>query len=861
MQPDPNQVKKESGNRIGVGHSGDYVVHKLKANGPNELRFPNRYMVDDWAEGDQSRVQVNPAKLEALGIFQEDPVLIKGRFKKQTHAIVIASEDCDPTKIKMCKQIRKNCNVNVGDIISLHAAADSLQYSKKIKILPFSDDIKGVTGDIFDLYIRPFFKDKFRPVTQGDCFVLPGGTKPIEFKIVLTEPLPACIVADGGEIFFEGDPVDREEDEKARKDLIGYSDLGGIEKELQMIREMVELPLKHPILFENLGIKPPRGILLHGPPGCGKSTIGRAIANETGAFFLLINGPEIMSAMAGESEKNLRMAFEKADEEARTSGCAIIFIDEIDVIGGSREQSRGEVEKRIVSQLLTLMDGIKPRSNVLVMAATNRPNSLDASLRRFGRFDREIALGVPDGSGRLHILQLKTRKMKLAEDVDLEWIAENANGYVGADIAQLCTEAAMLCIREKAELIDYQSSDLPEGMLEAMKVEMKHFKTALGVCNPSTLRDTFVEIPKTSWADIGGLHDVKKTLKELIQFPIQYAEQYERLGVEPSRGCLFFGPPGNGKTLLAKAIANECQTNFISVKGPELMSMWVGESERGVRQVFDKARQAQPCVLFMDELDSVAKHRGGGGGGGEGVNDRMLNQLLTEIDGVGSKKNVFVIGATNRPDTIDPALIRGGRLDQLIYIGMPDYEGRISVLKAALRKSKVAPDVDLAQIAAVTEGYSGADLAEVTQKTVQMAIRDSVGEFNKQMTKLNMERQIKEQKKEKIDETYFEKRQQEIESQFGSGILTKRHFELAVRQSRQSVSDTDVKRYEAFKQQFCDASQGGYASNPKVADFKFVDGGFVPPAPVVEKIEPIAQQKPAESKRGLPKNAGEDEFF
>lgn len=316
-------------------------------------------------------------------------------------------------------------------------------------------------------------------MTQGDCFLLEGGNKPIEFQVVLTEPDTACIVATGGEIFFDGEPIDRDEDDKKRKDLLGYSDLGGINKELAQIKELVELPLRHPILFENLGIKPPKGILMHGPPGCGKSSIGRAIANETGAFFLLINGPEIVSAMAGESEKNLRMAFEKADEEAAKQGCAIIFIDEIDVIGGSRESARGEVEKRIVSQLLTLMDGIKPRTNVLVLAATNRPNSLDPSLRRFGRFDREICLGVPDGPGRLQILQIKTRKMKLGDDVDLNYLAENATGFVGADLAQLCTEAAMLCIREKAELIDYEDSKLPEGMLESMKISQKHFKAAL----------------------------------------------------------------------------------------------------------------------------------------------------------------------------------------------------------------------------------------------------------------------------------------------------------------------------------------------------------------------------------------------
>ncbi|KAH0576258.1 Cell division protein 48 [Spironucleus salmonicida] len=819
-------TKPSQDTEIKKGHTGDYVIKKTKTE-LSEMRFPNRFIVEDYADGDNSVVQINPTKFDQLELFQDDIVEIRGRFKKFTHAMVTPNPSLDPTKILMNKSVRKNANVNLGDIVSIHAAPE-VQQGARIKILPFNDDVAGYTEDFFDTHIRPFFKDKFRPITENDTFIINEGPKPIEFKVVLVDPSPVCIVAEGVEIFTEGDPISREEDEKTRKEMIGYSDLGGIKKELQQIREMIELPLKHPQLFENLGIKPPRGILMHGPPGCGKSSIGRAIANETGAFFLLINGPEIMSSMAGESEKNLRSAFEKADEEALARGCAIIFIDEIDVIGGSREESKGEVEKRIVSQLLTLMDGIKPRSNVLVLAATNRPNALDASLRRFGRFDREICLSVPDIDGRLSILKIKTKKMRLAEDIDFEYLADNTNGFVGADIAQLCTEAAMLCIREKSEMIDFEEANLPAGMIDSMFIEMAHFKTALNSINPSTLRDTVVEMPKTTWDDIGGLHEVKKNLKELIQYPIQYADQYERLGIDPSRGCLFFGPPGNGKTLLAKAIANECQSNFISVKGPELMSKWVGESERGVRQIFDKARQAQPCVLFLDELDSIAKHRGGGGGG-EGVTDRMVNQLLTEIDGVGAKKSVFVIGATNRPDTIDPALIRGGRLDQLIYIGIPDYDGRFGILSAALRKSKIEDGIDLQKIAQATDGYSGADLSEICQKAVQFAIRNSVRKFNEGMAACDGDMEAARR----------------LETEFQSGVIQKEDFVNAVRESRQSVSSKDLIKYEAFKEMFCGGASKGSSSNEKIVNFDF------------ESVGALLKRKPQGGKKVLK----DDEMF
>merc|ERR1719498_2146271 len=446
------------------------------------------------------------------------------------------------------------------------------------------------------------------------------------------------------------------------------------------------------------------------------------LRTRPGPFFFLINGPEIMSKMAGEAEGNLRKAFEEAEKNAPS----IIFIDEIDSIAPKRDKINGEVEKRIVSQLLTLMDGLKQRAHVVVIAATNRPNTLDPALRRFGRFDREIDVGVPDENGRLEIFRVHTRNMKLDDDVDPELIAKETNGFVGADMAALCTEAAMQCIREKMDLIDIEDDTIDAEVLNAMSVNQENFKHALAQANPSSLRETVVEVPNITWEDIGGLEDVKRELREVVQYPVEHPEKFEKFGMSPSKGILFYGPPGCGKTLLAKAVANECQANFISIKGPELLTMWFGESEANVREVFDKARQSAPCVLFFDELDSIAKARGGGGGDAGGAGDRVINQILTEMDGVGSKKQVYIVGATNRPDILDPAITRPGRLDQMIYIPLPDEPSRASIINAVLRKSPVDPNVNREHLAKITNGFSGADITEICNRAAKVAVREAI---------------------------------------------------------------------------------------------------------------------------------------
>ena len=575
-------------------------------------------------------VGMTEAAMEEMGLFEGDTVSIKGKRGKKTMAAIAVIDETDVTAladgtaetaaIGMSVDAMKNAGVRSGDRVTV-VPAPNVKFGKAVLVLPTAESLKlaGVENmedaNLFEDYLAPYFKDKFRTLFRGDSFHIKGPLGELEFSCVEIDSVEvdgdtACVVVDDTIIECEGEPL--EADEGDDLDNAGYDQIGGASKHLAAVRELVELPLRHSELWRKLGINPPRGVLLTGPSGCGKTAMARAVAAETGAYFFVINGPEVISKRAGESETNLRRAFEDAEANAEDYNGAIIFIDEIDSIAPKRENAGGEVEKRIVSQLLTLMDGMKPTSKVVVIAATNRPTVIEPALRRPGRFDRELDMGIPDEQGRLEILQIKTRDMRLGDDVDLEVLARESHGFVGADIQQLCMEAALECIRSKMGLIDFDKDQVDKQILDSIVVESKHFDHAMGVVHPSSLRENQVEIPDVHWDDVGGLENVKRELHETVQYPVEHADKYIKFGMSPSKGVLFYGPPGCGKTLLAKAIANECGANFISIKGPELLTQWFGESEANVRELFDKARAASPCILMFDEMDSIAKTRGSG---------------------------------------------------------------------------------------------------------------------------------------------------------------------------------------------------------------------------------------------------------
>jgi transitional endoplasmic reticulum ATPase len=548
---------------------------------------PNRLTVVLSAHDDPSVVALSKRKMKELDVFEADVVLVKGRFGMQTVGVAMEDKSVGAGEAGLSAATQRNAGCRkLGDKVKLYACAD-IKAGKRVHVLPFKDTLGSFEGDLAADLLEPYFRDAFRPVAEGDILRLadPATGATIECLVVETEPAGYCTVAPDTVVDVEGEPLGREADDMA--EVVGYDDIGGCDAQLLQIREMVELPMRHPKLFAEVGAHPPRGLLIYGAPGCGKTMIAKAVLAESGAFTFQINGPEVMSKHAGESEANLRKAF----EECRANAPAILFIDELDAIAPARDKTQGETEKRMVSQLLTLMDELTPNDRVIVIGATNRPNTLDPALRRFGRFDMEVAIATPDTKGRIEILHKRVASMALGGDVDLVAVAGDTQGYSAADLAQVCFEAAMACIAQLYTRVDIDDQTIADDVLDAARIDQSHFKAALRVTNPSTLRESTIEVPDVTWMDIGGLADVKRELQETVQFPVVHGDKFEFFGMQPSKGVLFYGPPGCGKTLLAKAIANECQSNFISVKGPELLTMWFGESEANVRSLFDKVRE------------------------------------------------------------------------------------------------------------------------------------------------------------------------------------------------------------------------------------------------------------------------------
>ncbi len=654
-----------------------------------------------------------------LGLSIGDIVEIHGRRRDPTVAIVWRARTEDEGKgiVRVDGLIRNNAKVNLGDKVAVKKA--QVKPAKKVVLAPMMDQSGRVQfgPGIEEVILRGLNR---RPLTKGDVVIVPGLTLMggrLPFAVTVVQPKGIIQIQADTVIQVHEDPV-KEEDLTATG--VAYEDIGGLKEEIKKVREMIELPLKHPELFDALGIDPPKGVLLYGPPGTGKTLLAKAVANESGANFLSIQGPEIMNKYYGESEAHLRQIF----EEAETNSPSIIFIDELDSIASKRDETQGEVERRVVAQLLTLMDGLQGRGQVIVIAATNRPDAIDQALRRPGRFDREIEIGIPDRDGRKQVLQVHTRGMPISRDKDGHWkkidhFAEITHGFVGADLAALAREAAMSALRRYLPEIDLDEP-IPPKLLQEMKVTNDDFKEALKDVEPSALREIMVEIPKVKWDEVGGLEDVKQQLKETVEWPLTNPEGFERLGIKPPRGLLLYGPPGNGKTLIAKAIATESAANFIAIKGPEVMSKWVGESEKKLREVFRKAKQVSPCIVFLDELDALAPTRGTGGD--NNVSDRLVDQLLTSMDGLENMEGVITIGATNRPEVIDSALLRPGRFDRMILVGEPDEDARKKILKIHT-KSVPLKNVKLGVLAKKMVGYTGADIEGVVREAAILALR------------------------------------------------------------------------------------------------------------------------------------------
>ena len=679
----------------------------------------------------QGVARLDPNVMDDLGINERDLIEIVG--ERRTAAIALPSQtDIGLGVIRIDGLVRKNSGATIGGEVTIKKTKAT--EAKKVVLAPIENnirvqgDVRGlfagkvmVQGDIIGSQIRaPRPSMGFNSLFDELMDFTPA-MKEIKFAVVSTNPKDIVIVGPNTEVQLHETPVDVSKIEGVGNLVdVSYEDIGGLKEEVKKVREMIEIPLKRPELFEKLGIAPPKGVLMHGPPGTGKTLLAKAVASESDAHFIAINGPEIMSKYVGGSEENLREYFEEAEENSPS----IIFIDELDAIAPKREETNGEVERRTVAQLLTLMDGLKSRGQVVVIGATNRPDSLDPALRRPGRFDREIEIGVPDSEERKEVLEIHTRNMPLADDVDLDKIANTTHGFVGADLESLCKEAAMRVVRRILPEIQ-NDEEIPKEVMEKIVVTGDDFKNAQKEIQPSALREVLVQIPDIKWDDVGGLEDVKQELKEAVEWPLKHPETFQRLGIRPPKGTLLYGIPGTGKTLLAKAVASESEANFISVKGPELLSKWVGESEKGVREVFRKAKQASPTVIFFDEIDAIASTRSGNDTD-SGVTKRVVNQLLTEMDGLEELEDVAIIAATNRPDILDAGLMRPGRFDRHIQVKEPDEEARISIFKVHTKGMPLADDVDIKKLAKNTDGYVGADIEAVCREAAMLALRDDL---------------------------------------------------------------------------------------------------------------------------------------
>jgi len=717
--------------------------------------------VKEAAHDDAGRgiARVSIEVMKKLGLVSGDVIEIQG--KKKAAAIVWPgfAQDTGAAILRIDGNVRGNAGTGIDEKVRIRKS--EAEYARKVVIQP-TQPIRLVGGE---QYLSRVLRG--RPVFEGQFVRVDVIGNSITLVITKVMPKGMVIVTDDTEIELKEEPYKPEEGKKDMSD-IHYEDIGGLGRELQLVREMIELPLRHPEIFERLGIQPPKGVLLYGPPGTGKTLIAKAVANEVDAHFITISGPEIVSGTYGASEGKLREVF----EEAQANAPAIIFIDEVDSIAPKREDTKGELERRVVAQLLALMDGLKGRGQVIVIAATNLPDSIDPALRRGGRFDREIEIGIPDKKGRMEIFQVHTRGVPLGDDVKIEEYANSTHGFVGADIALLVKEAAMHAIRKVIPQIKIDE-DIPNEVLDKLRVTNEDFTEARKHVEPSAMREVLVEVPDITWQQVGGLEDVKQELREAVEWPLRFPDVFERLQTKPPKGILLFGPPGTGKTLLAKAVANESECNFISVKGPELLSKWVGESEKGVREIFRKARQASPSIIFFDEVDALVPKRGSYGGDSH-VTESVVSQILTELDGMEELKNVTVLAATNRPDMLDDALLRPGRLERHIYVPAPDEESRKKILDVYLGGETggiLAKDVDAAALVKQTEGYVGADIEALVREAKMAAMRDFI---------VTMGSRSEQERKDAIKNV----------------MLTKAHFDAAILKVRGSLDRDAIEKSE-----------------------------------------------------------------